>query len=173
MNGVQIKHDRILAVAPSTRGVGFAVLEGKETLVNWGVKSITGDKNSHSLARIKELITQYEPAVLVLEDCLAAKSRRNPRIRSLGKRIIKLATNHRLLIKLFSREQVNRIFFMEGKGTKHALAEMLAQRFPEELGFRVPPQRKPWTSEDCRIDMFDAVALALAVRQNASHRFNC
>ena len=59
------------------------------------------------------------------------------------------------------REQVRRVFFANGQGTKHALAEILAKRFPEELGFRLPPKRRPWMSEDYRMDIFDAVALAL------------
>jgi hypothetical protein len=53
------------------------------------------------------------------------------------------------------------MFFAEGQGTKHALAEMLAGRFPEELASRLPPKRRPWMSEDYRMDIFDAVALAL------------
>jgi hypothetical protein len=48
------------------------------------------------------------------------------------------------------------------KGTKHVVAEVIAQRFPEELGFRLPPKRRAWMSEDSRIDIFDAAALALA-----------
>jgi len=46
------------------------------------------------------------------------------------------------------------------QATKHALAEHLASRFPEELGFRLPKKRRFWMSEDSRMDMFDAVALA-------------
>jgi hypothetical protein len=65
---------------------------------------------------------------------------------------------------LFSRQQVRRVFFADGQGTKHALAEILAKRFPEELGFRLPPKRRPWMSEDYRMDLFDAVALALMLR---------
>jgi hypothetical protein len=37
-------------------------------------------------------------------------------------------------------------------------------RFPEELGHRLPPKRKPWMSEDYRMGIFDAVALAFATR---------
>jgi hypothetical protein len=42
-------------------------------------------------------------------------------------------------VALFSREQVRRVFFADGRGTKHALAEILAKKFPEELGSRLPP----------------------------------
>ncbi|MCX6925726.1 MAG: hypothetical protein NT154_21315, partial [Verrucomicrobia bacterium] len=59
---------------------------------------------------------------------------------------------------------LRRVFCGARRGTKHALAEIIAQRFPEELGFRVPPKRRPWMSEDFRMDIFDAVALALMVR---------
>ncbi len=62
---------------------------------------------------------------------------------------------------LFSHEHVRQVFFADGQGTKHALAEILAKRFPEELGSRLPPKRRAWMSEDSRMDIFDAVALAL------------
>jgi hypothetical protein len=35
--------------------------------------------------------------------------------------------------------------------------------FPEELSFRLPPKRKPWDSEDPRMGMFEAIALALMI----------
>jgi Holliday junction resolvasome RuvABC endonuclease subunit len=153
---------RILAVAPSSRGFGFAVLEGRETLVDWGVKSVTGDKNTQSLARVEGLITHYHPEVMVLQE--TATIRRSARIRELGQRIVVLAGSHNLRVVLVSREQVRRVFFDKGHGTKQALAEIVATRFPEELGARVPPKRQPWMSEDYRMDIFDAVSLALTFR---------
>ena len=36
---------------------------------------------------------------------------------------------------------------------------MLAMQFPDELASRLPPKRKPWKSEDGRMDIFVAVAL--------------
>jgi len=38
---------------------------------------------------------------------------------------------------------------------------MLAKQFPDELASRLPPKRKTWESEDSRMDIFDAVALAV------------
>ncbi|MDB6018025.1 MAG: hypothetical protein JWR19_2514 [Pedosphaera sp.] len=62
---------------------------------------------------------------------------------------------------MLSDKTIKRMFFADGKGTKHSIAEILAQRFPEELGDRLPPKRLAWMSEDDRLYMFDAVALAL------------
>jgi hypothetical protein len=39
------KHSRILAVSLSSHGFGYAVLEGVETLIDYGNKVINGEKN--------------------------------------------------------------------------------------------------------------------------------
>ncbi len=164
MKRIPNKQLRILAIAPTTRGFGFAVLEGRETLVDWGVKRIEGDKNAQSLAMVKKLIAQYRPGVMVLQDTFVKNSHRAPRIKALSKRIIALAAKRNVSVKLFRFEKVRKIFFADGKGTKHALAEIIAKRFPGELGSCLPPKRRAWTSEDSRMDTFDAVALALVFR---------
>jgi len=38
-------------------------------------------------------------------------------------------------------------------GTKLAIAEILAKKYPEELGSRLPPKRRLWMSEDYRMDI--------------------
>jgi len=164
------KYPRVLAIATSTRGFGFVLLEGLDTLADWGVKSVTGDKNTQSVAKVKELIAHYRPDVLVLEDTSAKPLRRSERIRRLSKQIVTLAATRTVKVKLFSREQVRQAFFADGQGTKHAVAEILAQRFPEELSSRLPPKRRPWMSEDSRMDIFDAVALAMMFRTKKAKR---
>jgi hypothetical protein len=66
--------------------------------------------------------------------------------------------------------QRKRLFFADGQGTKHALAEILANKSPEELGFRLPPKRRAWMSEHSRMDIFDAVALVLMLRLKKAKR---
>lgn len=159
-----------MAIAPSTRGFGYVVLEGHKELVDWGVKSVKGHKNNGSIKKVEELIAHYNPQVMVLEDTLAKASRRSTRIQALTKRLIALAESHKIKVALFSQKQVQRVFFADGCGTKHALAKIIAERFPEELGFRLPPKRRPWMSEDYRMGIFDAVALALMLRLQKRER---
>jgi hypothetical protein len=155
------KHIRILAIAPTSRGIGYAVLEN--TLVDWGVKSVkAGDKNAHSIQKVEEMIALYHPVVLVLQDLCANDARRSPRMQELGQQIVSMAMARKLKVKLVTRAQVREGFFSDGGGTKQELAEILAERFSEELGNRLPPKRKPWTSEDYRMGIFDALALGLA-----------
>jgi hypothetical protein len=46
-----------------------------------------------------------------------------------------------------------------GATTKQKIAEMIAKQIPA-LNLYVPPERKPWMSEDPRMGIFDAAALA-------------
>src|SRR6266550_9395100 len=157
------KNLRIIAITPSTRGFGFAVLES-ETLVDWGVKTVKESKNRQSLVKVEEMMAHYRPGGIVLEDHSAKGSRRSPRIRALGERIIAIATRQKVTVTQFSREQVRRAFVPDGRGTKDAVAEILAKRFKEELGSRLPEKSRPWMSEAYQMGIFDAVALALTIR---------
>ena len=62
------RDQRVLSIDPSTRGFGYAVLEGPDRLIDWGVKETRTDKSKRAPASIAELIELYQPRVLVLED---------------------------------------------------------------------------------------------------------
>ena len=106
MNKIFPKHPRILAIAPSTRGFGYAVLEGHKELVDWGVKSVTGDKNAGSIQKIKEMVAHYDPQVVVLEDTMANGSRRSARIQALTKRLLALAESHAIRVSSLLKNPV-------------------------------------------------------------------
>jgi Holliday junction resolvasome RuvABC endonuclease subunit len=137
------------------------VLEGHKDLVDWGVKSVSRNKNTGSIPRVKKLIAHYNPQVMVLEDTSVKESLRAPRVQVLTKRLVSVAENRFVKVAVFSQKRVRQVFFVDGSGTKHALAEIIANKIPEELGFRLPLKRKPWMSEDYRLAIFDAVGLAL------------
>jgi hypothetical protein len=75
MNRRNPRDCRVLAITPTTRGFGFAVLEGQETLVDWGVKSVKGDKNARCVEKVEMLILHYQPHVLALPDHRTGHSR--------------------------------------------------------------------------------------------------
>ena len=165
MNKTLPTYPRILAIAPTTFGFGLAVVEDVNTLVGWDIKRVRRDRNNGCISRISKAIDLYQPHVLVLEDASVKETRRSARIRALMKQIILLAEEQGIKVAVLPRTKVRAAFFSEGSGTKDALAKLLAERFPEELARHLPPERTPWTSEDRRMAMFDAVALALAFRR--------
>lgn len=156
------KSNRIFSIAPSTNGFGFAVMENGR-LIDWGNRQAKKDKNKESLIKLDKLLSRYSPDVVVLQDVEAKDSRRRNRIRLLIQRIQSLAKNLKINVELVSRKKVMQIFFVNGKGTKYELAQLLAERFPHELAGQLPPPRKPWKSEDKRMNIFDAVAFGLAL----------
>lgn len=155
-------YPRTLAIAPSARGFGFAVMDGFDALVNWGVKGASGNKNQETLKKVRLLIEHYDPELVVMSDL--DSSRRAPRINRLHRQLVQLIGDQGVKIVHFPIERVRQLILKTDQGTKHDLALALADRYPDELALRVPAKRKLWQSEDSRLDMFEAVALALMVR---------
>src|SRR5206468_1523364 len=144
---------RVLAIDPSTRGFGFAVLEGPNRLIDWGVKETKVNRNTKSLKLVDELIERYQPSVIVVEDYEGKGSRRCRRIGQLINDISKLALKRKIRVRSFSRAKVKQAFFESGASTKYGIALAIAKRFPE-LAPRLPRFRKPWMSEDYRMSIF-------------------
>jgi hypothetical protein len=161
MNQTTSKDFRILAIALSAKGFGFVVMEGQKTIIECGGRVADGDKNAQSLAKAEKLFDFYRPGALVLQDADAKGSRRAPRIKTLNRQIKGAAEKRKIEVKLVSGKQMRSLLLGNPKGTKQEMAEMLATQFPNELASRLPPKRKPWKSEDARMDIFDAAGLAL------------
>ncbi len=164
MSQLNSRHYRLLAVALSSRGFGYAVLEGEKFLVEYGSTSVKGDKNRQCLDKAEKLIALYRPDALVLQNATAKGSHRAPRIKTLNHQAIEAARKYRLKVTLFSGKQLRSLLLCDPRGTKHEMAEMLAKLFPDELASRLPPKRRPWEGADARMDIFDAVGLAVAYR---------
>jgi len=153
------ENSRVLGIAPSSRGFGFAVMTKGRVLVDWGVKVVkSGGKNERCLSRAAELIEIYEPSMILIGD--HSKGGRSGRIQDLAREIAALAGENGIEVKLFSRKQVNLKILRTEAGTKHQLATSLAGRYGEQLSFRLPAKRRPWESEAYQMDIFSAVALA-------------
>jgi Holliday junction resolvasome RuvABC endonuclease subunit len=162
-------HPRVLAIDPTTKGFAYALLEGPSWLIDWGLTQVEGRKNSNCILRLEKLIDRYAPEVLVLEDYRGTGSRRCARVtRLIGDASIVAHRNH-LRTKRFSRGKLQRFFSDTGHATKRAIAVAIAERFPE-LAPRLPRIRKPWMSEDERMSIFDAVALAVTYFEEQSKR---
>ena len=154
------KQFRIASVSLSANGFGCAIMEGN-TLIEYRNKMFLADKNANSLTHIDKFIIHYRPDVLVLNDVNARGTYRAPRIKDLYLAVIKLAKRIKLKTVKISNTELRTALLNDPKGTKHDMDEHLAKQFPNELAARVPPKRKPWKSEANRMDIFDAVGLAV------------
>ena len=150
----------VLAVHLTTRGLAYALFEGQMAPVDWGVKEIRGPrKNARCLDRLGKIIERYQPDTLVIEDCSQKGSRRSSRIRRLYQATETVARSQAIDVFRYSRRQVRQCFEKVGASTKREIAQAISQLIPA-LSHRMPPIRKPWMSEDSRMNLFDAASLA-------------
>lgn len=150
----------VLAVYPSTRGFGFAIFKGPSRLIDWGIKDVRDDKNVICLSKIQDLIEFYEPEVVVTEDYAEKRSRRCKRIQALLKSITNLAEKEGIISHRAPRAMTRSFYSRFGARTKYERAKLITGQFPE-FELQLPPPRKIWMSEDPRMSIFEAAALAL------------
>jgi Holliday junction resolvasome RuvABC endonuclease subunit len=165
MKNGQDRERLILAIYTTTRGFGFAVFEARHRTIDWGVKDARGDKNRKVLAKIEELISWYQPAVLVLEHSNGTRSRRTERIRQLHLQIVHLAETRKIQVRQFTRQDIKAAFASRSASTKYDIAQAVSRELPD-LAPWLPPPRKIWMSEDRWLGMFDAASLALTFYDN-------
>ncbi|HEX7184744.1 MAG TPA: hypothetical protein VF756_23160 [Thermoanaerobaculia bacterium] len=152
---------RIFAVDPTTKGFGYAILETPFRLVDWGLAHVSGEKESGAVARFEELLDQFRPDIVILEDSTAPGSRRRPRVQKLLEKLRDTVRERGMAVHMIPRLAVIECFSSPDKrATKFSITQHLAETFPD-LAVKVPRRRKPWQSEDERMATFDALALAV------------
>ena len=154
------RRNSIFAIHLQTRGFAYVLCDESRIPIDWGVYDARGaDKNARCLIRINSLLELHTPDVVVLQDMSERGTRRARRIRELNRRAAELADQRGVRVKTYSRAQVIEYFAELGAVTKHKIAEAIAKHIPA-LDYYVPPARKPWMSENARMGIFDAAALA-------------
>lgn len=160
--------DRTLAIDPTSRGFCFAVLQGEETLLDWGCVTVRKDASRDRRERVGKLMRRYKIRLVVLEDM--AHSRRRKRARIFADDIEAFAREEGIAVLRVSRRAVQEEFQNVGT-TKERIALAIARFFPE-LAARLPrPRTRPYMNEDARMNIFDALSFALtAVRTRDAAR---
>jgi len=163
---MDIKHPSILAIAPGTRHLGFAIFDGTE-LVRFGVRSFLGRKtkmrlHSQALVFLDSLSERQHPTMLAIEDVFYVQARSCPALHSLILLIRHWGKARKLKVVRYLPTTV-KAHFCSGKKTRHALAEAILLRYGFLYTYLKPEKKKTrhyWQQ------MFDAVALgALACEE--------
>jgi hypothetical protein len=149
--------------------MGFAVLEGPDRLVDWGVRNVTGSKRAAILSAAAVLTDRYAPDLLVLEDVRAAGARRREATLGVVDQLARLAAKRNLPCRRISRVRLLRTMIHTGRRNAQALAIEVARVFPE-LADRLPAERKLWMSERYAMPIFSAVALAVTANGGQAWR---
>jgi hypothetical protein len=157
MSSAPAAEKRVLSIDPTHRGFGYVVLEGSEHLIDWGVRHVQGSKNKASIQAASELMSFYSPQILVLEDVSSKNCRRWQRVRNLIEALDQLGRSRGFSVRRIAQAKVKKTLSVSNKTQ---MAQAIAAKFPE-LRSRLPPERKPWMSEDERMAIFDAAGFAM------------
>jgi Holliday junction resolvasome RuvABC endonuclease subunit len=155
------KRVSVLAIDPTSKGFGFAVVEADLFLVDYGLARVWSARLREFIDKAYSVVEKYQPVMIVLPRVDPDKKRKRARAK-LSALAAHLRFHHHTVVML-PREIVLKTF--RPAGTKHEIAIAIAKAFPE-LTSRLPRMRRPWMSEDESMNVFDAVALALAVLSN-------
>ena len=149
---------RTLAIDPTRQGFAYVLLE-TSVLVDWGQGNIYPKGDEDFVGRVFLLVDRCKPDLLVLEG--PEGSRRGDRAKRLVHKTERHATLRELPVAVVTRPEIQERFSHTGK-TKWEIACALTKRYPE-LEWKLPPKRKPWQSEDERMNIFDALSMAVTV----------
>jgi hypothetical protein len=155
----QSSEKRVLALDVHPRSFGFVVFEGPNRMLDWGIKSFRPGVNAVKIPATRKLLAlldEFTPSAIVIRKRVTSSAKK-PKLLSI---IEMQARSRRIPVRFISRGDVNRAF-VGFESNKYEVASALAKQFPA-LASRLPPKRKCWQSEDYRMGIFDAAAVAVA-----------
>jgi len=156
------RSERVMTVFPNKCGIGHAIFENPRFPVEWGICDLRGDdRHRKAVRRINALVDRYSPDMLVLRDLADVRLKRGRRHYRLLKALEELGKSRGISTMRFSRAEIRRSFDSLRSPTRHAIVHAIAEQIPT-FEVYTPPVKKIWQTEDRRMVLFDAAALALA-----------
>jgi len=158
--------NRTLAIDPINRGFGFAIMEqNPDLLLEWGVANCRDYMKADCLDRISKLIEYFSPSDLLVENSCPIPRSRCHKLRRFMSKVKALARKHRLTVHIIPSSTLRAYFEAQGANNQEERAQIVAHLFPE-LGYRVPPHRDIWMTEDYWMPVFDAMGLIVTFLKN-------
>lgn len=149
--------ESMIAVYPNTLGFGYVILNEKGEILDFGVVSVRPACNDKCLKRIHEIISYYQPKILIVED--HEKSNKSKRVRKLIKELCDYWEFSVNVLK-YSKDQIRDTFEVFGARNKYEVSKKISEAYPQ-LKNKLPEKRKTWEPEDYYQGIFDAMALVL------------
>lgn len=149
---------RTLAIAAARGRLGFALLEN-EQLADWGLSQVAASSTQEAARITNYWLAHMKPEVIVTE-CIASGCRKRGKTIEILEAINKVATDVPILNVTVSKVQAFQ--------NKYEEARALAKRFPE-LKPKLAEKPAIWETEPRRMIIFEAVSMALQIRQGESY----
>lgn len=154
--------DRQLALEVRSRRYAFAVFQGSD-LLDWGAGNYASgmQDTDAGIGKLRFLLNLYAPPVVVVRQTRPVKGEATKTATAALRRIGTELKRSSVRLVVVSRYDIRRFFAPYSCHTKHDVASLLADRFPE-LKSKLPRRRKPWDTEAHAMAVFDAIGTAVA-----------
>ncbi len=159
--------NRVLSLYPNVSGLCYALFESELRPVDWGIKTARRNKHATVMRHANNLTALFSPATIILPARHNASN--SYRLQRIAIEIERLSVASGIAVHWHSRMDIKACFGRLGAQSKDAIATAIARLMPE-LDQHLPPVRKLWMSEDYRMGLFDAVALAVTHHHQSSIR---
>ena len=162
----QQKNERILAIDPGTREMGFVILQNHEILY-YGVKTFRKRSPVSTLLKdvrktILKLIVDFQPGTLVIEKTFFYKQKNTAKLIMMADEVKTIAKRKKLNVVEYAPKTVRKAICESGKATKRELAKILCSRY-QELHVYLTQDRK-WKEKYWQ-NMFDALGVGLTYQK--------
>jgi hypothetical protein len=126
-------------------------------LLDWGTRTFTSPATL--IERLEPIIAMFDPCVIVVRRPCHKNVVHREGVKT-NLRIIRMEATRRSIPMEFVTVHEVRGVFHESDKSKDAIAATIVKTF-SELHWKLPPKRKPWTSENHNMVIFDATATGL------------
>ena len=157
---LKAKRRRVLAMEVRSKKIGYAVFEGGETLLDWGIRWFAKDNAPDLSHKLTNLLQMSRPTLILISGIRTKDHRNGHLLKFPVDEIKRQAVLRSIPVKSLSKTYLRVHFKHHGHWNKHEVAQAIARRFPE-LAWHLPKRRRAWDSEAPNQVVFDAVALGL------------
>jgi len=128
---------------------GYAVLDGSNTVLEWGSGEIWADgkkRGDFKNTRLRSALRVSSPATVVVRKSQYRGSLDSPLKDRLLQQIKRDADGYSIPVVMISQAEIRRAFHLPKRASKYKIASVIAQRFPE-VRLKLPVERKAWEPE--------------------------
>ncbi|MEP0264189.1 hypothetical protein [Dokdonia sp.] len=152
-------HQTILALYPNRYGIGYAVFDTPNNLVEYGIGYVQPMSNKKTMQRVKQYIAYYKPTIIITRN-INDQNKKSKRIEKLIDCICKEARLQNFEVHSYTRTQIKDIFLQFGATSKYQISQKIIGWY-KQLESYTFPERKRWMTENHNTGVFDAVSLAM------------
>lgn len=151
---------RVFAVEIRSQRVGYAVVERRKNLLDWGVRTFPNPESPDSHRKLAAIFTSLHPTVIILSGLSEIDHRDVGRVGAIIRLFREQADAFSISTQTFPKSSIRSHFVNAGHLSKHEIARVIVDTFPE-LAWQLPRKRKAWQSESSSQLIFDAITLLI------------